>query len=114
GQPRSGGQQRAAPGSSLVGQKRIHVHLPADAVSAVALDNAELPPVAGLGRVGGGFDGVRYVGQAVAGNHGGNAGLHRLLGRLRQQFVGGDERSDTERDRGVTVPAVQDCAAVDG
>ena len=43
-----------------------------------------------------------------------DSGLHRLLGRLRQHFVGGNERSNTEGDRGVAVPAVQDCAAVDG
>src|SRR3954447_15564334 len=43
---------------SLVGQERVHVHLTADAVSAVAGDDAELATVTRLGGVRFGLDGV--------------------------------------------------------
>ena len=66
-----------------------------------------------LGGVGAVLDGVRDVGEPVARHHRGDPGLHRQPGGLRQRLVGGDQRADTERERGVAVPAVEDRAAVD-
>ena len=48
----------------------------ADAVPAVTSDDAELAVVARLGGVGLGLDGVRDVGEPVAGHHRGDPGLH--------------------------------------
>ena len=58
GQHRSVGEQRASAGSALVGQKRIHVHLPADTVPAIAGDDSVLAVVPGFCGVGFDLDGV--------------------------------------------------------
>ena len=75
------------------------MHLAADAVTAVTSDDAEFAVVTRLGRVRFGLDGVRDVGEPVAGQHRGDSGFHRLSGGLRQRFVDGDQRPDAERDR---------------
>src|SRR5689334_20141037 len=105
---------RSAPRRALVGQERVHVHLSADAVSAIAGDDAELSVVAGLRGVRTRLDGMRDVGEPVAGNHGSDACFHRLTSGRGQRFVDGDQRTDAEGDGRVAVPTVEDRAAVDG
>ena len=113
GQHRSGDQQWTPPGFALVGQERVHVHPLTDGVPAVTGDDAIAAAVLLFGGAGALLDRVRDVRQAVPHHHGGDTGLHRVAGGLRQRRVGGYQVPDAEGDRGVAVPAVDDCAAVD-
>src|SRR5690606_33870486 len=108
------GALAAAP-VDVVQQVRVHVHLGADAVAAVVLDDPVLA-AAGLGLAAGvGLDGAGDVHEPVALLHGRDAGPHRLLrhpGQLHQ--LRGVTGADEGREGRVAVPAVDDRAAVDG
>lgn len=93
--------------AALVGEVRVLVHPAADAVAAVAFQQA-------VARAAGdGADGVGDVAGAVADDGGGDAGRQGAAGGVDQPLVLGAGRADGEADGGVARPAVQEGAAVD-
>ncbi len=79
---------RSLAGCTFVGQERLHVHFAADAVAAVAVDDAVGTTVQLLGGVRAVLDRVRDVGETVARQHRRDTGLHRQPRRLAQIGVG--------------------------
>ena len=89
---------------------RVLVHLGADAVAAVVVDDAVRVRLGGDGLLDGGAD----VGEPATGDRPGQAGPHRALGDGEQRGVLGGGLPHRDGDGGVAVPALQDRAAVDG
>src|SRR4051812_42654353 len=106
-------QPGALAGLAVVGQERFHVHLGADAVAAVVLDDPVLHAVGlrrGQDRP---LDRVRHVREPVADPQRLDARVHGgPRGRGERGVLGGDATGGNGHGR-VAVPAVQDRAAVD-
>ena len=100
---RPGHELRAAAGPAVVEHVRVLVHLGADAVAAVVVDD----PV-GV-RLGGDrlLDGGADVGQPPAGDRPGQPGPHRPLGHVEQRGVLGRGLPHRHGDGGVAVPALR-------
>ena len=122
----TGHQPRPSAGTAVVEQVWVLVHLGADAVPAVLSDDAVPTAPAGptplrfrLQPAHLALDGVGDVGQPAAPGRQpvggrGDPRPHRRLGYLRHPGHSRVDLSHRHGDRGVSVPAVHDRAAVDG
>ncbi|GMA88050.1 hypothetical protein GCM10025868_33000 [Angustibacter aerolatus] len=95
---------------AVVRHLRVLVHLGADAVTDVVLDDAVRRAVGGGDAV---LDRGPDVEQPTADAERGDALPHGVLGDPQQRGVGRVGRVEGDRDRGVPMPAVQHGAAVD-
>ena len=93
---------------AVVRHRRVHVHLGADPVADV-LPHDPVPAAGPRARL----DRVRDVAQPVSGPGLGQAGPQRPLTGPQQRGVLVADRPDADGAGGVTVPAIQDRAAVD-
>src|SRR5207245_2175207 len=106
----AGHEPGAATGAAVVEHVRVLVHLRADPVPAVVVDDAVRVRFGGDDLL----DGVADVGQPAAGHGAGQPRPHGAVGDVEQRGVLGRRLADGDRDGGVAVPARQDRPAVDG